>query len=301
MIEGVARVLVVDDSKLDRTLVTQILGEDRSLSVETVPDGKEALRAVASRRPDLVLTDLVMPELDGFELVKHLKEEFRGLPVILMTSQGSEEVALEALRLGAASYVPKSAFGPEMLKTVQEVLDLARERRTEEELHGALVRKESVHELSNDPRLLRPWVNQMKRSLDQLGWCDELDCMQMCVALNEALQNAIEHGNLEVSSEQRARRMSEYEAMVERRRDEEPYRNRRIRVSATLDRSEARFVVEDEGPGFDPSKLPDPRDPANLDRLSGRGVMLMKTFMDDVIYSDRGNVVTMIKRRAQAG
>ncbi len=296
-----ARVLVVDDSKLDRTLVTQILGEDRSLSVETVPDGAEALRAVASRPPDLVLTDLVMPEVDGLELVKRLRADHHGLPVILMTSQGSEEIALEALRLGAASYVPKAAFGPEMLKTVQEVLELARERRTEEELYGALVRTECVHELSNDPRLLRPWVNQMKRSLSQLGWCDELDCMQMCVALNEALQNAIEHGNLEVSTEARQKRMSEYEALVESRRGQEPYRDRHILVSATLDRSEARFVVEDEGPGFDPEGLPDPRDPANLERLGGRGVLLMKTFMDDVVYNDRGNEVTMIKRRAAAG
>ena len=87
-----ARVLVVDDSKLDRTLVTQILGEDRSLSIETVPDGAEALRAVASRPPDLVLTDLVMPELDGLELVKRLRADHHGLPVILMTSQGSEEM-----------------------------------------------------------------------------------------------------------------------------------------------------------------------------------------------------------------
>ena len=295
-----SRVLVVDDSKLDRTLVTQILGEDRALSVETAPDGNEALRAINRSLPDLVLTDLVMPGLDGLALVRRLHELHPGLPVILMTSQGSEEIALEALRLGASSYVPKAAFGPEMLRTVQEVLALAQERRSEEKLHGALVRKESVHELSNDPSLLRPLVNQMKRSLTQLGWCNELDCMQMCVALNEALQNAIEHGNLEVSSRAREKRARQYETLVARRRKQAPYRDRHIRVSASLDRNEARFVVEDEGPGFDAAGLPDPRDPANLERLGGRGVLLMKTFMDDVAYNDRGNVVTMVKRRAEA-
>ena len=59
-----------------------------------------------------------------------------------------------------------------------------------------------------------------------------------------------------------------------------------------------RFVVEvsDDGPGFDPESLPDPTDPANLDRVSGRGLLLMKTFMDDVTYNATGNEVTMTKR-----
>jgi anti-sigma regulatory factor (Ser/Thr protein kinase) len=59
---------------------------------------------------------------------------------------------------------------------------------------------------------------------------------------------------------------------------------------------EATFVIQDEGPGFDPASLPDPTDPENLDKVSGRGLLLMRTFMDEVSYNDRGNQVTMIKR-----
>ncbi|MEM8681572.1 MAG: ATP-binding protein, partial [Planctomycetota bacterium] len=58
----------------------------------------------------------------------------------------------------------------------------------------------------------------------------------------------------------------------------------------------AEFVIEDEGPGFDPTRLPDPTDPANLERVSGRGVLLMRTFMDEVEYSERGNRVILRKR-----
>ena len=122
--------------------------------------------------------------------------------------------------------------------------------------------------------------------------------MQMSVALNEALHNALEHGNLELSSETRDKRMGDYEELIQRRRTEPPFRDRRIRVSCTLDRKEARFTVEDDGPGFDPSGLPDPRDPENIERFSGRGVFLMRTFMDDVEFNDRGNSVTLVKRRA---
>jgi anti-sigma regulatory factor (Ser/Thr protein kinase) len=53
--------------------------------------------------------------------------------------------------------------------------------------------------------------------------------------------------------------------------------------------------IADEGPGFDPSKLPDPTDPENLLRPHGRGVMMMKLFLDDVQYNDQGNKVTLVK------
>ena len=56
-----------------------------------------------------------------------------------------------------------------------------------------------------------------------------------------------------------------------------------------------RYVIRDEGPGFDPATLPDPTDPANLDRPCGRGLLLMRTFMDDVGYNRSGNEVTLIK------
>jgi anti-sigma regulatory factor (Ser/Thr protein kinase) len=57
----------------------------------------------------------------------------------------------------------------------------------------------------------------------------------------------------------------------------------------------ATFIITDEGPGFDVSSLPDPTDPANLETPSGRGLLLMRTFMDDVKYNATGNRCTMIK------
>lgn len=67
-------------------------------------------------------------------------------------------------------------------------------------------------------------------------------------------------------------------------------------VEANFSREKAVFMVRDEGTGFDPSALPDPTDPANLDKSSGRGVLLMRTFMDRVDYNEVGNVVTLTKR-----
>src|SRR5207302_2196397 len=85
--------------------------------------------------------------------------------------------------------------------------------------------------------------------------------------------------------------------LAQERRAQEPYKDRRVFVTATLTRQEATFVVRDEGNGFDPATLPDPTDPANLERVSGRGLLLIQTFMDRVEHNETGNQITMIKRR----
>ena len=71
--------------------------------------------------------------------------------------------------------------------------------------------------------------------------------------------------------------------------------DRRLRVKARITPEHAEFVIRDEGPGFDPHSVPDPTDPANLERISGRGLVLMRTFMDRVEYNATGNEVTLTK------
>jgi anti-sigma regulatory factor (Ser/Thr protein kinase) len=75
-----------------------------------------------------------------------------------------------------------------------------------------------------------------------------------------------------------------------------PYVDRRVSVTSRETPGEAVFVIGDEGPGFDTSQLPDPTDPANLEKRSGRGLLLIRAFMSDVRYNGRGNEVTLTYR-----
>jgi anti-sigma regulatory factor (Ser/Thr protein kinase) len=122
------------------------------------------------------------------------------------------------------------------------------------------------------------------------------------MALEEALVNAMYHGNLEVSSELRSQGDgSTFYALLRERRDSPPYSQRVLHVRAAISQEQVRFTIRDEGPGFDPSTLPDPSAAPNLERVSGRGVMLLRTFMDSVQYSATGNEVTLVKRCAVGG
>jgi signal transduction histidine kinase len=126
---------------------------------------------------------------------------------------------------------------------------------------------------------------------------DRTDRLRSGTAFEEALLNALYHGNLEVSSDLKEVDHTAFYKLVEERRTSSPWTDRRIHVAVRLTHSDIEVVIRDEGPGFDPAKLPDPTDPENLDRPCGRGVMLMRAFMDDVTYNDRGNEVTLRRQR----
>jgi anti-sigma regulatory factor (Ser/Thr protein kinase) len=131
----------------------------------------------------------------------------------------------------------------------------------------------------------------------RFGLFDEKTADRVAVALTEALVNAIQHGNLELDSRLRREDEAAYDRMAEFRRRRPPYRDRRLHVRARFSRREAVYAIRDEGPGFDPSTLPDPTDPAHLEKTTGRGLLLIRAYMDEVAFNGAGNQLILIKRR----
>lgn len=289
-------ILVVDDSKVDRRLVGALLQKNDTFTINFAVDGKVALDVFERGAPDLVLTDLQMPEMDGLELVTAIKGNFPLTPVILMTAQGSEEIAAEALRRGAASYVPKRKLADDLIETVDRVLAAAREDRAHSRLMHYLTEGDSQFVLTNDLGLVRSLVNYLQQQLRCLPLGDETERVRVGIALEEALKNAYYHGNLEIGSGAGWPKKTAIAEIVSERLNAEPYRNRRIHVRARISRTEATFVVRDDGPGFDHAQLPDAAPVEQLQGSSGRGIVLMRTIMDEVRFNEAGNEVTLVKR-----
>ncbi len=292
------KILVVDDSIMDQKIAAGLLQRTTGWEIEFASDGRQAWQRIQDQSaplPDVVLTDLQMPEMNGLDLVQEVRREFPLLPVILMTAQGSETIAVEALQHGAASYVPKSKLASLLVPTVQQVLALAGEQRTKRALVGYMQSMECSFVLTNDVAQLVSLVEYLRDVLRDMNVLAENDRLRTGVALEEALLNASYHGNLEVSSELREIDHLRFYELARQRSQQSPYKDRRIYVNVKISQSGLEYTVRDEGPGFDPTTLPDPTDPANLERPCGRGVLLMRTFMDHVKYNDRGNEVTMSK------
>lgn len=293
-----ATVLVVDDAAVDRKLVGGLLSKAGDLTVEYASDGEEALAKLASVRPQIVVTDLVMPGMTGLDLVSKIVEQYPLIPVILMTGKGTEETAVQALQAGAASYVPKAALHQYLLETVQDVLDVVRSKHSHLRLMESLKGTEFQFSLPNDANLIPSLIGYVQSLVCSVGLCDDSSVIRVSIALEEALRNAMFHGNLELTSDQREGDVAVYQELIEDRRSREPYTSRKLTVTLRVSPQSGTFIVRDEGPGFDPSKLPDPTDPANLEKVSGRGLLLMKTFMDEVTFNATGNEVTMVRRAA---
>lgn len=289
-------VLVVDDSAKDRRIAGGLLEKNLGWRIAYAVDGHDALQQIAQEVPDLILTDLQMPEMNGLELVQHVKQNHPLVPTVLMTAQGSEAIAVQALEHGAASYVPKSQLAHDLCDTLESVIAAAGDRRTQQSLMQRMQNLECSFVLSNDPAMLTSLVAYVQTLLNDMGLLEEAERLRVGVALEEALLNASYHGNLEVSSELRESDHAAYYNLARERSVTPPYCDRQIYVHARLSPAEVCYTIRDEGPGFDPTNLPDPTDPANLERPCGRGLLLMRTFMDDIRYNQRGNEVQMIKR-----
>jgi CheY-like chemotaxis protein/anti-sigma regulatory factor (Ser/Thr protein kinase) len=290
-------ILIVDDSPLDRFLAGGLLEKAGQFGIDYASQGDVALEKLQQQKIDLVVTDLVMPGMDGLELVATIRRQHPDIPVVLMTSKGTEEIAVKALHAGAASYVPKRLMSQELVETVQRVLAVASRHQVKARLLSCMTEQQCSFVLSNDVDLIESLIAYLQDLSVQMDLCEEADVTRIGVALEEALVNALYHGNLEVGSELRGENDEAYYALVAQRRNESPYRDRKIFVRAMFTRQEATFVVRDEGPGFDLSKLPDPDDPSALERACGRGLLLMRAFMDEVSYDATGSSVTLVKRR----
>lgn len=290
-------VLVVDDSPIDRRLAGGILEKDSVWEVQYAADAEEALESIRSRAPDLIITDMQMPEMNGLELLTAVRREYPSIPVILMTAKGSEELAAEALRSGANSYVPKRALAADLIDTARRVLVATREEQSLSQLMRRLTSRHEIFTLETDLDLLMSMCRYLQQTLADIWGLDKIDRLRMGTAFEEALLNAYYHGNLEVSSRLKQTDHHEFYALANSRLKLEPYATRQIVVKFSVDDRQSLVTVEDQGPGFNPQMLPDPTNPENLDLPSGRGVMLMRAFMDDVYYNDAGNAVTLVKRR----
>jgi CheY-like chemotaxis protein len=291
-----ARVLVVEDSRT-QAMQIQLLLEEAHFQVETAANGEEALEAIAGRPPDIVLTDLEMPKLNGLQLVEAVRRDYSWVPVVLMTAHGSEEVAALALSKGASSYIPKAYLAKDVVVTLERLLALTTASRQNFQALECLSKSEFHFILPNDPDLIPPILGYLDGMLSFLKLCDATQRMRIAVALQEACLNAIYHGNLEVDSALRQVDEKNFHDVVNARRAEPPYQQRHVYFDVNLNPDEVTYTIRDEGNGFDPSALPDPSHPDNLEKIGGRGMLLIRTFMDTVAHNDKGNVITMKKRR----
>lgn len=115
------KILLVDDEKVNLEL-TSVIFRNRGFSVLTASNAADAVELVGRERPDIVILDYMMPGMDGSDALKAIKHNFPDTPVIILTGRGSEQIAVELMRGGAADYIRKPFLNQDLLERVERVL-----------------------------------------------------------------------------------------------------------------------------------------------------------------------------------
>ncbi|PYS93936.1 MAG: hypothetical protein DMF64_02825 [Acidobacteria bacterium] len=262
------RILIVDANEELRTLLAQVLS-DLGHDVIATGNREEALAREDLEDFDLVISDLTDDVEGGIQVLSEVKRKRLVVPVVVSADEAQPHGIIKAFKLGAANYL-RRPYNHEELRTIVEKTLSYKLRFVEDVKVLPFVHEKIEFELPSDLSLMNGVLHYLHERVVQLGIVNP-ERSNLFIALDEAFVNAVKHGNKFDTS-------------------------KLVRITADLSAKEARFTIEDEGEGFKVNEIPDPCDPANLFKSSGRGVLLIYNIMDEVKYNERGNRLTMVKR-----
>ncbi len=291
-------VLLIDDDEA----VLEMVGEALThfgMKVHAYANGERALRMLqdpASPPFDLVISDINMEGLDGFDVIHRVKAVQSELPVVLMTGQASLDYAIRAMRMGAVNLFQKPLTMRELVKSVFHLVETHRDFRLAQAGLRGLMRETRHFCFHSDEMDIPSVVRHLTDRLVPMGFATQNNLDVIAMAFHEALVNALEHGNLELDSALKPDLFQErdlYQETLDQRLADPKFAKRRVEVF--MDSMPDRFEVSirDEGPGFDTRAALEEPDDA-LTRSCGRGLPLIRVVMDEVRFSPTGNQIWMV-------
>jgi two-component system, cell cycle response regulator len=284
--------LVVDPCPDTQSRIAEQL-QERGFVIVVASDPTTALVAIDSAAPDIVLTDLFLPDATGLTLVKELKARHDPCPVIVMAQDAPEALIVEALRCGAADYLHKPITKNELVDAVQR----ARTVPTDDPANlPGLCRCEYRVTVDSDPAHIPGIMSWLIKTT--ASPVPPLQRLQLQGALQELLFNAIEHGNLEIvyREKQEALAAGRYEQLLAGRLAQSRLKDRRVTIQARYDKSgnSLTYRITDEGRGFGwRALLARSQDMCESQDASGRGIFLTRSFFPSLAYNERGNEATV--------
>ncbi len=256
------KILIIDDHDDLASLLTKEFTK-LGHSVKTTDNRIDAVEIIDGEDFDVVISDL-----DGEQLVFQKGEHTAEcLPDKIENSRS----LIKAFKI-CVSHYDREDFNEEELKFfIKTTLDCKAKCVDKKEYLQDLHEKIQF-EVPSVISLMHNILNYLMKRVEKVGVVNP-ETSNLFVALDEAFVNAVKHGNKFDSG-------------------------KLVRITADVSPEEARFTIEDEGDGFDVAEIPDPLDPQNLFKTSGRGVLFIYNIMDEVKYNKRGNRLTMVKKRS---
>ncbi len=291
------KVLIVEDNDSSREFLYNLL-QYENFDLAVSKNGLEALEIFDEFKPDLILSDIQMPIMDGLELLEAIRKKDSDTIFIIITAFGTEEYAIKALRLGANNYLKKPIRNKDLLSILEKYKNLVDKHEVTEPL-PIYIRRSFSASLENRIAYVPQFVEKLLNETNCNVNINDRTSMEL--GLVELLTNSIEHGNLEITFQEKqiALEKGTLEQLYKDKQAIEEYAKRRVTIEFYHDEDFCEWIIKDEGKGFDWNLLPNPTHSENLLSLSGRGIFITRFLFDELEYLGRGNIVRakkMIKR-----
>ena len=260
--------MIIDDEEEIRLSLSKIV-EQLDLIPLTAQDGLEALNLLKSKKIDLIITDLMMPQMDGLKFIVKSKEINPRIPIAVISGYGDAKNASFALTRGAFNFITK----PFTIKEVENVIRKGLRLRelslgTDKLLQNVQNQTEIV--IPSYPHLLPSVIFYITKECRWRGIDSENVLNNISVCTDEILSNALVHGNKKNPK-------------------------KKISVQLNFDARKFTLTVKDEGKGFDVKKFSRQLKESHLDIPSKRGLFIIGYLMDEISFNEKGNEITARK------
>ena len=287
-----ARTLLVVADNVDTQAVILEHAKAKGHSVISASTPALGLSTFDMTQPDIVITDLFLPEQEGIMLVKQIHERRPTCPVVLLTDAGHGESTMEGLRAGALDYVQQPIHEEAFAQVLQRAIH--RLPASVDDAPG-VDRLEYVLVMGPDPGFVESTVTWLIQGT-AMGLMEARQ-LHLRAALQELVMNAVEHGCLELRYHDKIDAMAkdQYDELIRQRRADARFRDRRVTIRAIYDkrRQILTYQIADEGKGFNwKARVKSGFDVCPPGDASGRGIFLAHSFFPDIAYNDKGNEVT---------
>jgi YesN/AraC family two-component response regulator len=288
------KILIVEDDFGSREFLYNLIKLE-GYDVEKACDGEEGIEVYHKYNPDLVISDIQMPKMDGLEMLSRLRTEKSDTIFIITTAFGSEDYAIEALRHGANNYLKKPIDKKSLLGLIKKYKIIVDSRKLAKKAEGKVIEKELRIEFETHFDHIPSIVSQL---ISEISFkIDDSEKTNIELGLDELITNSVEHGNLEISYDEKvdASDSNTILDLYNERMSRPELAARKIIVDFKQKDNFAEWLITDQGKGFDWKSIPDPTKGAQLMELNGRGIFITNFLFDEMEYLGEGNQVRVLK------
>ncbi len=288
------KILVVENNNPSREYLHDLLHFE-GYDCEVASNGKEGLALYDTYKPDLILSDVRMPYMDGLTLLRTLRQRQSDVIFIITTAHGNEQIVNDVYQKGVNDYLIKPIESDFLLRTINKYENVIRHRQIKQKAEGNVkfkfVSTQFPTNYNHIPIIVNKLVSEISVPIDSILKS------RMELSINELITNSIEHGNLEITYEEKnlLNSFENFSKLIETRMQNPRLSGRIVNVDYYQTEDYLEWIITDEGKGFNWRDVIDPTEGENILKPSGRGIFITKHYVDEIEYSGRGNIVRIKK------